>query len=81
MLALRELLKFQYKEFSNYIELTLIKLIEKYKESQLNERKLLDEVICTAARYLPPEPCSRVLKPLIAIANEPKKIIIWRKNT
>ena len=31
LIALKELLQFQYKEFSNYIELTIMKLIDKYK--------------------------------------------------
>lgn len=79
MLALRELLQFQYKEFSNYIELTILKLIEKYKESPPNElSKLVEEVICTAARCLPPEPCTRVLKPLIETAEYPKNLMAIR---
>lgn len=79
MMALRELLQFQYKEFANYIELTILKLIEKYKESPPNElSKLVEEVICTAARCLPPEPCSRVLKPLIETAEYPKNLMAIR---
>jgi CLIP-associating protein 1/2 len=78
-MALRELLQFQYKEFSNYIELTIMKLIDKYKESSPNElSKLLEEVICTAARCLPPEPCTRVLKPLVETAEYPKNLIAIR---
>jgi CLIP-associating protein 1/2 len=79
LIALRELLQFQYREFSNYIELTIMKLIEKYKESPPNElSKLVEEVICTAARCLPPEPCARVLKPLIETAEYPKNLIAIR---
>lgn len=79
MMALRELLQFQYKEFENYIELTILKLIEKYKESPPNElSKLVEEVICTAARCLPPEPCARVLKPLIETAEYPKNLMAIR---
>ncbi len=79
MTALRELLQFQYKEFVNYIELTILKLIEKYKESPPNElSKLVEEVICTAARCLPPEPCARVLKPLIETAEYPKNLMAIR---
>jgi CLIP-associating protein 1/2 len=78
-MALRELLQFQYKEFANYIELTILKLIEKFKESPPNElSKLVEEVICTAARCLPPEPCARVLKPLIETADYPKNLIAIR---
>lgn len=77
--ALRELLSFQYKEFSNYIELTILKLVEKYKESPPNEvSKVVEEVICTAARCLPPEPCARVLKPLIETAEYPKNLMAIR---
>jgi hypothetical protein len=79
MMALRELLQFQYKEFANYIELTILKLIEKYKDSPPNElSKLVEEVICTAARCLPPEPCARVLKPLIETAEYPKNLMAIR---
>ncbi len=79
MTALRELLQFQYKEFVNYIELTILKLIEKYKDSPPNElSKLVEEVICTAARCLPPEPCARVLKPLIETAEYPKNLMAIR---
>lgn len=79
MLALRELLQFQFKEFSNYIELTILKLIEKYKEAPPNElSKLVEEVICTAAKCLPPEPCARVLKPLIETAEYPKNLMAIR---
>lgn len=77
--ALRELLQFQYKEFINYIELTILKLIEKYKESPPNElSKLVEEVIVTAARCLPPEPCARVLKPLIESSEFPKNLMAIR---
>lgn len=79
LIALRELLQFQYKEFSNYIELTILKLVEKYKESPPNEvSKVVEEVICTAARCLPPEPCARVLKPLIETAEYPKNLMAIR---
>lgn len=79
LMALRELLQFQYKEFANYIELTIMKLIEKYREAPPNEvSKLVEEVICTAARCLPPEPCARVLKPLIETADYPKNLIAIR---
>jgi CLIP-associating protein 1/2 len=79
LIALRELLQFQYKEFSNYIELTILKLVEKYKESPPNEiSKVVEEVICTAARCLPPEPCARVLKPLIETADYPKNLMAIR---
>lgn len=79
LIALRELLQFQYKEFSNYIELTILKLVEKYKESPPNEvSKVIEEVICTAARCLPPEPCARVLKPLIETAEYPKNLMAIR---
>ena len=79
LIALRELLQFQYKEFANYIELTIMKLIEKYKDTPPNEMsKLVEEVICTAARCLPPEPCARVLKPLIETAEYPKNLMAIR---
>jgi CLIP-associating protein 1/2 len=56
-----------------------MKLIEKYKESPPNElSKLIEEVICTAARCLPPEPCARVLKPLIEKGDYPKNLIAIR---
>ena len=74
--ALRELLQFQYKEFANYIELTLMKLIDKYRDQAPCElSKLVEECIYTAARCLPPEPCARVLKPLIESADYPKNLI------
>jgi len=77
--AFRELLQFQYKEFSNYIELTILKLIDKYKESPPNElSKLVEEVIVTAARCLPPEPCARVLKPLIESSEYPRNLMAIR---
>lgn len=79
LMALRELLQFHYKEFANYIELTIMKLIEKYRESPPSDSsKLVEEVICTAARCLPPEPCARVLKPLIEKAEYPKNLIAIR---
>ena len=56
-----------------------MKLLEKYRESPPNElSKLLDEVICTAARCLPPEPCARVLKPLVEAAEYPKNLMAIR---
>lgn len=77
--ALRELLQFQYKEFANYIELTILKLIDKFRESPANDAsKLVEEVIYTAARCLPPEQCARVLKPLIEKAEYPKNLIAIR---
>lgn len=77
--ALRELLQFQYKEFANYIELTILRLIDKFRESPANDAsKLVEEVIYTAARCLPPEQCARVLKPLIEKAEYPKNLIAIR---
>jgi hypothetical protein len=74
--ALRELLQFQYKEFANYIELTIMKLIDRYRDTPATElSKLVEEVIYTAARCLPPEPCARTLKPLIETADYPKNLI------
>ncbi len=74
--ALRELLQFQYKEFSNYIELTIMKLIDRYRDTPPTElSKLVEEVVYTAARCLPPEPCARTLKPLIETADYPKNLI------
>jgi CLIP-associating protein 1/2 len=77
--AFRELLQFQYHEFVNYVELTILKLIEKYKESPPNElSKLVEEVIVTAAKCLPPEACARVLKPLIESSEYPKNLMAIR---
>ncbi len=75
---MRELLQYHYKEFSNYIELTILKLIEQYKETSNDVSKLVEDVIYTAARCLPPEPCIRVLKPLIESPIYPKNLISIR---
>jgi CLIP-associating protein 1/2 len=74
--AFRELLQFQYKEFSNYIELTLMKLIDKYRDTPPTElTKLIEETIYTAARCLPAEACTRVLRPLIETGDYPKNLM------
>jgi CLIP-associating protein 1/2 len=39
---------------------------------------MVEEVICTAARCLPPEPCARILKPLIETADFPKNLMAIR---
>jgi len=78
LLAMKELLTFQSKEFSNYVELTIIKLIEQYKDITSDLGKIVEEVICTAARYLPLEPCVHVLKPIIEKADYPKNFIAIR---
>ena len=79
LLCLKELLQFHYKQFKDYIELTIIKLFSNYKESPQNELyKLVEEVIYTAARCLPPESTSRVLKPIIEQAEYPRNLIAIR---
>lgn len=77
--ALRELLQFQYKEFTKYIELTISKLFALYRESPPNElSKLVEEVIVTAARCLPAEPCANILVPYVKEAEYPKNLISIR---
>lgn len=76
--ALKELLQFQYKEFFNYIELTIMKLIEQYKDTATDLSKQVEEVIYTAARCLPVEPCVRVLRPLIEKSDYPNNLIAIR---
>lgn len=77
--ALRELLQFQYKEFTKYIELTISKLFALYRESPPNEfSKLVEEVIVTAARCLPAEPCALILVPYVKEAEYPKNLISIR---
>lgn len=79
LMALRELLQFQYKEFTKYIELTISKLFALYRESPPNElSKLVEEVIVTAARCLPAEPCALILVPYVKEAEYPKNLISIR---
>lgn len=77
--ALRELLQFQYKEFTKYIELTISKLFAFYRQSPPNElSKLVEEVIVTAARCLPAEPCANILVSYVKEAEYPKNLISIR---
>lgn len=79
LMALRELLQFQYNEFAKYIELTVSKLFGLYREQPANElTKLVEEVIVTAARCLPPEPCALILVPYVKEADYPKNLISIR---
>ncbi|CAF0708573.1 unnamed protein product [Brachionus calyciflorus] len=79
LLCLRELLQFQYKEFQKYTELTIVKLLSIYRETPQNElHKLVEDVVYTAARCLPPETTANVLKPIIEQAEYPKNLIAIR---
>jgi hypothetical protein len=76
--ALRELLQNKSMEFSNYIELTILSLIEQYKDTPNEASKVVEDVVYTAAIRLPPESSIRVLKPLIEAAEYPKNLIAIR---
>ena len=79
LLALRELIQFQYAEFAHYVELTIKKLVDKYRESPASELyKLVEDVCYTAARCLPADACARVLRPMIETAEYPKNLIAIR---
>jgi CLIP-associating protein 1/2 len=76
--TLRDLLQFHSKEFSNYIELTICKLVDQYKEPQNEVSKTVEEVIYTAAQCLSPEQSICVLKPIIQAPEYPKNLIAIR---
>lgn len=78
LVALRDLLQFHNKEFSNCIELTICKLIDHYKDTQNEVSKMVEEVIHTAARCLPAEQSIFVLKPIIEAPEYPKNLIAIR---
>ena len=76
--ALRDLLQFHSKEFSNYIELTICKLVDEYKEPQNEVSKMVEEVIYTAAQCLSPEQSICVLLSIIQAPEYPKNLIAIR---
>ena len=76
--SLRDLLQFHSKEFLNFIELTICKLVDHFKDTQTEVSKMVEEVIYTAAHCLPPEQCLFVLKPIIETPEYPKNLISIR---
>ena len=71
--SLRDLLQFHSKEFSNYIELTICKLVDNYKDIQNEVSKMVEEVLYTTVQCLSPEQCIFVLKPIIVAKTDPKE--------
>lgn len=69
--ALCELLKRQSQWFQDYVEFTILKILEAHKDEEKEVSRAAEICSAIAANVLPPEQCFRTLKPLIMTGEYP----------
>ncbi|XP_033111961.1 CLIP-associating protein 1-like isoform X6 [Anneissia japonica] len=69
--VLREILRNQPDRFKDYVELTILKILEAHKDSQTEVVRAAEDTSATLANSIPPEQCVRVLCPIIQTADYP----------
>ncbi|XP_035227024.1 CLIP-associating protein 2-like isoform X4 [Stegodyphus dumicola] len=69
--ALRELIKTKADYFQDYIELTLLRILEAHKDTDNDVTKIAEMCSAVAAVNLPPDQCARTLKALILTGQMP----------
>ncbi|XP_067126755.1 CLIP-associating protein 1-like isoform X1 [Centruroides vittatus] len=69
--ALCELLKRQSQWFQDYVEFTILKILEAHKDEEKEVSRAAEICSAIAANVLPPEQCFRTLKPIIMTGEFP----------
>jgi CLIP-associating protein 1/2 len=69
-----ELLMKRTKYFQNYIELTILRILEASKDSEKEVIRAAEGAAGTAAAVLPPEQCLKILKSVIKTGESPMNI-------
>jgi CLIP-associating protein 1/2 len=62
------------KYFQNYIELTILRILEASKDSEKEVIRAAEGAAGTAAAVLPPEQCLKILKSVIKTGESPMNI-------
>ncbi|KAK2176939.1 hypothetical protein NP493_630g01043 [Ridgeia piscesae] len=79
--ALKELLKYQPCRFSDYAELTIMKVLDAHKDPVKEVTRAAEECATTLVNSIPPEQCARILTPIVMTGDYPVTLAAIKMQT
>ncbi|KAI0221889.1 CLIP-associating protein 1-B [Lamellibrachia satsuma] len=79
--ALKELLKYQPCRFTDYAELTIMKVLDAHKDPVKEVTRAAEECATTLVNSIPPEQCARILTPIIMTGDFPVTLAAIKMQT